>query len=172
MCVVSNVPAVDKHRAFGWSVLFLNLPVEGQDGSGIIRHSMIRPGSEVELSHFQWTLRTSLELEKEREFHAQVEREGGREGGREGSHLHYQGSRGVVSQSLLVRHGDLEWSKVLGPALRPVLLALYLSPFLQVGHHNNGEWFLLPDQPPEVYQGLWERTCTSGHTLHVLLTHS
>ena len=83
VCVVSNVPAVDKHRAFGWSVLFLNLPVEGQDGSGIIRHSMIRPGSEVELSHFQWTLRTSLELEKEREFHTQVEREGGREGGRE-----------------------------------------------------------------------------------------
>ena len=47
-----------------WSRLVFSeySPVEGQDGSGISGTPMIRPGSEVELSHFQWTLRTSLEL--------------------------------------------------------------------------------------------------------------
>ena len=56
------IPAVDQHRALGGSVLFLDLPVEGQDGCGIVGHSVVRPGCEVELSHFQTTLRASLQL--------------------------------------------------------------------------------------------------------------
>ena len=41
---------------------FLYSPVEGQDGCGIVRHPMIRPGLEVELSHLQSSLRATNEL--------------------------------------------------------------------------------------------------------------
>ena len=50
------VPAVDQHGSLGWSVMFLDFPVEGQDGCGIVGNSMIRPGREVELSHLQTML--------------------------------------------------------------------------------------------------------------------
>ena len=49
-------PAVDHHWAFLWPVFFAHSPVEGQDGCGIVWHSMVRPGCEVKLSHFQWSL--------------------------------------------------------------------------------------------------------------------
>ena len=42
--------AVDQERAFGWVVLGLHSTVEPENGGGIVRHSMIWPGSEVELS--------------------------------------------------------------------------------------------------------------------------
>ena len=72
VCVESNAsndhgsvisPAVDHHWALGRFVLFLHSPVEGQDGCGIVRHPMIRPGREVELSHLQSSLRVTNELQ-------------------------------------------------------------------------------------------------------------
>ena len=42
--------------------MFLQLLVEGQDGCGIVGHSMVRPGCEVELSHFQTPIRAALQL--------------------------------------------------------------------------------------------------------------
>ena len=44
-------------------MLFLYSPVEGQDGSGVVRHPMIRPGREVELSHLQSSLSAVKELQ-------------------------------------------------------------------------------------------------------------
>ena len=50
------LPAVDHDRTLA-SVVFLKNPsMEGQNGSGIVRHSMVWPGCEVKLSHFHWTL--------------------------------------------------------------------------------------------------------------------
>ena len=37
-------------------MVFLDLPVEGQDGCGIVWHAVVRPGREVELGHLQSTL--------------------------------------------------------------------------------------------------------------------
>ena len=56
-------PAVDHHGALGGLVLFLYSPVEGQDGGGVVRHPMIRPGREVELSHPQSSLSAAKELQ-------------------------------------------------------------------------------------------------------------
>ena len=47
------VPAVDQHGSLGRSVMFLDFPMEGQDGRSIVGHSVVRPGREVELSHLQ-----------------------------------------------------------------------------------------------------------------------
>ena len=44
-------------------MLFPYSPVEGQDGSGVVRHPMIRPGCEVELSHPQRSLSAAKELQ-------------------------------------------------------------------------------------------------------------
>ena len=49
-----SIPAVNYNRSS--LVLLDHPPVEGQDGRGIVRHSVIRPGCEVELYHVQWTL--------------------------------------------------------------------------------------------------------------------
>ena len=46
-------PAVDHERPFTRLVFLHDSPAEGQDGRGIVWHSVVRPGSEVELSHFQ-----------------------------------------------------------------------------------------------------------------------
>ena len=49
--ILLYIPAVDKYRP---RLVFLHdSPVEGQDGCGIVWHSVVRPGGEVELSHFQ-----------------------------------------------------------------------------------------------------------------------
>ena len=48
-------PAVYHQRSFFRLVFFDHSPVEGQERSGIVWYSMIRPGSEVELSYFQRT---------------------------------------------------------------------------------------------------------------------
>ena len=37
-------------------MVLLDLLVEGEDGSGILGHTVVRPGREVELSHLQSTL--------------------------------------------------------------------------------------------------------------------
>ena len=60
MGVGSCKPAVDND----WTrFMFLHdSPVEGQDGRGIVGHSVVRPGCEVELSHFQTPIRASLQL--------------------------------------------------------------------------------------------------------------
>ena len=50
--------------------------------------------------------------------------------------------------------GDLEGPKVGVAALWPVLLALLLVALLEIGHHDDGGGFLLPNQPPEVHHGL------------------
>ena len=52
-CRVLLIPAVDNN----WTsfVFPCDSPVEGQDGRGIVGHSVVRPGREVELSHLQTT---------------------------------------------------------------------------------------------------------------------
>ena len=45
-------------------MLFLHSPVEGQDGCGIVRHPMIRPGREVEVSHLQSSFRAAEKLQQ------------------------------------------------------------------------------------------------------------
>jgi len=57
------LPAVDHHGALGRLVLVLHSSVEGQDGCGIVRHPMIRPGCKVELSHLQSSLRVTSVLQ-------------------------------------------------------------------------------------------------------------
>ena len=56
-----------------WMLLH-DSPVEGQDGCGIVGHSMVRPGCEVELSHTQRVLRavSQLEGEKREQTHSQA----------------------------------------------------------------------------------------------------
>ena len=46
-------PAMDHEWTFTSVVFLCDSPVEGQDGRGIVGHSVVRPGSEVELSHIQ-----------------------------------------------------------------------------------------------------------------------
>ncbi len=40
--------AVDQNRTFRWLVLGLDPTMEPKNGRGIVRHTMIRPGSEME----------------------------------------------------------------------------------------------------------------------------
>ena len=65
----------------------------------------------------------------------------------------------VISKHLLISDGDLEWPKALVACFWPVLLTLDLIAFLDVGHHHNGRRLLLPHQPPEVNNSLWEGPC-------------
>ena len=44
-------------------MLLLNPAVECEDGCGIVRHPMVRPGSEVEVGHSQRTLRATSRLQ-------------------------------------------------------------------------------------------------------------
>ena len=44
-------PAVDHHRSLWWLVILFDATMEGQDGSTILRDTMIRPGGEVVLGH-------------------------------------------------------------------------------------------------------------------------
>ena len=44
---------MDQHWSLGGPVLLLDFLVECEDGCGIVWHSVVRPGSEVKLSHFQ-----------------------------------------------------------------------------------------------------------------------
>ena len=37
-------------------MVLLDLLVEGEDGSGVLRYTVVRPGREVELGHFHGTL--------------------------------------------------------------------------------------------------------------------
>ena len=37
-------------------MVLLDLLVEGEDGSGVLGHAVVRPGREVELGHLQYTL--------------------------------------------------------------------------------------------------------------------
>jgi len=54
---------VDHHGALGRFVLLHHSPMEGQDGCGIVRHPMIRPGREVEVSHLESSLRAAGKLQ-------------------------------------------------------------------------------------------------------------
>ncbi len=46
---------MDQNRTFGWLVLGLDPTVECKNGRGIIRHTVIRPGSEMEELDSQYT---------------------------------------------------------------------------------------------------------------------
>ena len=52
--IFSVLPAVDNN----WTrfVVLHHSPVEGQERRGIVRDPVVRPGREVEVSHFQGTL--------------------------------------------------------------------------------------------------------------------
>ena len=60
---------------------------------------------------------------------------------------------------MLVCEGDFEWAVLLGPLAGPVLLTLLLSPFHNTSYHGNYMDLLLPHQPPEVSDSVWEGTC-------------
>ena len=44
-------------------MLLLNPAVECEDGCGIVRHPVVRPGSEMEVGHFERTLRAASQLQ-------------------------------------------------------------------------------------------------------------
>ena len=44
-------PAVYQDRSFAFIMLGLDLPMEGQEGGGLLWYPMVRPASEVELGH-------------------------------------------------------------------------------------------------------------------------
>ena len=56
------LPAVNQKRSFCGVMLRFHSPVEGQDWSSIVWYSMVRPGSEVELCHFQRSICTARQL--------------------------------------------------------------------------------------------------------------
>ena len=58
----TDIPAMKNHWPFCRHVVFHDFPVEGQERSGIVRHSMIRPGCEVELSHNESMFRATTQL--------------------------------------------------------------------------------------------------------------
>ena len=47
-CASHTSTAVDQNRTFRWLVLGLNPTMEPKNGRGILRHTVIRPGSEME----------------------------------------------------------------------------------------------------------------------------
>ena len=55
-----------------------------------------------------------------------------------------QCSGGVVWEDLLFCDGDFEGPKVFAARVWPILLTLLLVALLQVGHHDDGGWSLLP----------------------------
>ena len=55
---VPHSPTVDHHGSLWWIVIQFDATMEGQDGSAILRNTMIRPGGEVILGHYMrilWT---------------------------------------------------------------------------------------------------------------------
>ena len=50
--------------AFASLVLIDDSPVEGQDGRGIVGHSVVRPGSEVEVCYSQRVLSAPCQLKR------------------------------------------------------------------------------------------------------------
>ena len=74
------------------------------------------------------------------------------------SHLNLQFPDGVICEYLLISQGHRERSEATPPSLWPVSLALYLSPLLQVGDHDDGWGSLLPHQTPEIHQRLRQRS--------------
>ena len=47
-CASHTSTAVDQNRTFRWLVLGLDPTMECKNGRGIVRHTVIRPGSEME----------------------------------------------------------------------------------------------------------------------------
>ena len=47
----SHSPTVDHHGSLWWIVLLFDVAMEGQDGSTILRNTMIRKGGEMVLGH-------------------------------------------------------------------------------------------------------------------------
>ena len=75
------------------------------------------------------------------------------------THSDKQLSDGVVCKHLLVCKGYLEGTVLLGPLAGPVLLTLLLAPLQNIGYHGNYRNSLLPQQPPEVSDGVREGAC-------------
>ena len=63
---------------------------------------------------------------------------------------------GIVCKDLLVCEGDFEWTILLCTFIWPVLLTLLLPPLHSIGYHGNNVDPLLPHQPPEVSNSVWE----------------
>lgn len=55
-----TLPAVDHNRTRVWWVDVADAPQEHEEGGGVIGHSMVWPGSELELSYFSPFQGTSL----------------------------------------------------------------------------------------------------------------
>lgn len=48
---VGSLPAVDHHGTGVWGVAGLHSTQKAQGGGGVLRHSMVWPGHELELTH-------------------------------------------------------------------------------------------------------------------------
>ena len=81
------------------------------------------------------------------------------------THSDKQLSNDVVCKHLLVCEGDFEGTILLGTLAGPVLLTLLLAPLHNIGYHGNYTDPLLPHQPPEVSDGVWEGACESFEIL-------
>ena len=77
-------------------------------------------------------------------------------------YLHLKLSDDVVCEGLCLYYCELEGAMLLRPHLRPVTLALCPCVLLEVGHHGNSPHPFLPDHPPEVSDGVRERSWYEG----------
>ena len=102
----------------------LDFPVEGQERSGIVRDSMIRPGCEVELGHTQSMFSVVSQLLMIRVIPLSCVY---------CIYLYREFPSGVVCQYLLASDGDIEGTKGLGPSLWPVFVALNITSFNHIG---------------------------------------
>ena len=120
---------------------------ERENRRSISWYSMVRPGSEVELSHLERLAITRSSILKKvlKKFNSYHE------------HILYHNhkfSDCVVCQNLLVSNDDMKWSVALVARLWPVLFTLVSTSLLTVGEHDYCRGSLLPHHPPEVNQSV------------------
>ena len=127
-------------------------PKESKNGCGIFRYSMVRPGSEVELSQLEGlVLICSIVLCMTiivMHLHSLIGL----------TYYDFKASDCIVWQDLLFSFDHLEWPILLFTRLRPVLLTLDSTSLLTVGEHDYCRGSLLPHHPPEVNHSMGERT--------------
>ena len=58
-CSTVHLPAVNHNGSLWWLVFLSDATMEGQDGSTILRDTMIRPGGEVVMCYHTWVLRAT-----------------------------------------------------------------------------------------------------------------
>ena len=102
-------------------MLVLHQPIELQNRRCILRHTVVRPGSEVVLSDLHRVTRAASELREERNKHTESWNT------EANTHCKLEHSSSVVSKYPLVSNGYLERSIALSPRVRPVFVAFGLT---------------------------------------------